>query len=321
MRFGISWGITFVVALVFPIAILFNEGLPWTDRVRWIQNNLSFSVFLLIPYPLAVGVFASTFRVKDFAQLPARLKVPFAGVLILLLSLALVTVIQDALKKESTIAPYELRDASGALELERRMRAAVQAKIKSGAGARAEYVADPRVRYFSSLQDLWARGSVATKWAKVLHWMGSWFGVIFFWYLLVVVGSTRKTHPGKDRLILSFALLITWFPMRMYSEWYINFYVLDLRSYQPFIIFSALAISGLVLVAVLLKPGSVVQIISGFIGAAVVVLGFLGKLQPSWVRFVAEAIEKVSFNTFLTIELIILLTFVALVIPVFGTRG
>ena len=108
----------------------------------------------------------------------------------------------------------------------------------------------------------------------------------------------------KEKLVLIFVLLVSWFPMRLHTEWYQNEFHRQhwLRKYSAFWMLAFLAFALLLLVIFILKPKGIIVLISAALMEAL--LAVIGKFKPEWLRAVAYLLESVSFVYFLAMYLV-----------------
>ena len=120
-------------------------------------------------------------------------------------------------------------------------------------------------------------------------------------------------EPSKNKLVLVYILLLTWFPLRLHTEWYQNYFHKKdwLKSYPAFWLLAFLAAAVLVLIILIVKPGGTIKFLSVLNGAFVLVLGAIGKFKPDWLRAAADFLQSTSFVYFLAIYLIFLVLIAA----------
>ena len=309
----LSFAIPFALALSFPVALLLY--LPKsTHPSRWIQNNPSISVFLLSSFPIAVCVFSLSISQDGilpywFSSDTWRVWVSYPAILVTLLVVTLI-VYDDFTRRP--IAPYTLRKraAEEASRLEKELRAEFRNHNKQLEAKRKEY---QKLVKLGTLKAIWARGGPIAYIHLALTWLAALFTLTYFWYL--VAASQFRTTAGaelekasKNKLVLVYLLLLTWFPLRLHTEWYQNYFHKKdwLKSYPAFWLLAFLAFAVLVLVILIVDPGGTIKLLSVVNVVFVAVLGAIGKLKPDWLRAVADFLQSTSFVYFLAIYLIFL---------------
>lgn len=308
----LSFAIPFVLALAYPLALMLY--LPKsTHPQRWIQNNPSFSVFLLSSFPVAVCVLSLSMSQDGvwgywFGGGWQRW-VSYAVLAITLLIVTLI-VLDDFTRRP--MAPYVLRKnaAAQAARLEKELRDASDQENKSVAAKRLEYQKQVKL---GTLKAVLARGGPIAYIHMVLAWMATLVALTYFWYL-VAASQARVTlgqelgDASKNKLVLVYLLLLTWFPLRLHTEWYQNYFHKKdwLRSYPAFWLLAFLGFALLVLIVLIFKPGGAITLVSALNVVFVGVLGLVGKLKPDWLRKVADFLQSTSFVYFLAIYLIFL---------------
>src|ERR1051326_2146462 len=191
-----SFVVAFVVSLSYPATILFYLPKP-TQRTRWIQNNPSYSVFLLSSYPAAVCVFSATINGEVISYWWSGWR-GWVFCLAVALSLVMVTltVLDDFTSKP--IAPYVLKapeaETSSELELELRQASRI-------GGVLYKVVGQKRKRYqelihLKSLKDVFKRGGPVAYVHLALAWIVTLFITAYFWYLAFLLIKTA--HDGTN---------------------------------------------------------------------------------------------------------------------------
>ncbi len=299
----------FVLAIIFPILV--RLSLPAPDAGRWIRNNLSFSVFLVTMFPIAVGTFVRTFDPKPLRRLPPTLRQVLLFVLVVLVGLAATGAIDDLRQAANnrTIEPYSFRDNAETLATEKALRGEVLRKTKTPEEARLAYL---RVeRPFVSVRDFVDRASAAAYWAVLLNLLSGAFLAVVFWHVMVLVlvrarSGQRVSDDVYDSTMLVFGLLVTWFPMRLYAEWYINFGAPEPAGYNAFVVLVGAALVTGTLLFILKKPGNAVTIFSGMSTGVSAILTFLGKWKQGWLGGMAKALESLDTINFVILEMVLM---------------
>lgn len=305
-----SFVIAFVVSLSYPASILFC--LPKsTQPARWIQNNPSYSIFLLSSFPAAVCVFSVTINseVISYWFLPGtwRFWVSCVAILVTLVMIT-VLVLDDFTSKP--FAPYILKakEAEQSSRLERELRAASHAgdlpkKLES---KRREY---QKLVQLNSIRDILRRGGPVAYVHLGLAWITTLFVIAYFWYLILRIipitsHGTNVPESEKEKLIIIFVLLMSWFPMRLHTEWYQNHFHRKhwLRRYSAFWMLAFLALAYLLLVIFILKPQGIIVLI--LVALLEALLATIGKFKPEWLRSLADLLESLPFVYFVAIYLV-----------------
>jgi len=315
---ALSFAIPFALSLSYPIAVLFY--LPRSIHPsRWIQNNPSFTVFLLSSFPIAVCIFSLTVNPEVIEHWlkgsPWHEWVTYPALILTLIIVTLI-VFDDFMRRP--MAPYILkkRAAQEAAALEKQLRDGFATHHKGLEAKRKEY---QKMVQLGSLKAIVSRGGPLTYIHLTLAWVATLFALLYFWYL-VAASEFKLNHGGslgnggEDKLVLIFILLVTWFPLRLHTEWYQNYFHKKdwLKSYPAFWLLAFLAFALLVLVVLIVKPHRIVQFISLLNVVFVALLGLIGRLKPDWLRAVADFLQGASFIYFLAIYLIFLVLVAAI---------
>lgn len=128
----LSFIISFLISLSHPL-ITYLYLRKTTDPVRWIQNNPSYTIFLLSSFPAAVAIFSATMNLQVISYWAADGRLPvFVLAIALILLIVTLTVRQNF--TSHPIAPYVLKQdevaKSVALETDLR-RAAASGRFRS----------------------------------------------------------------------------------------------------------------------------------------------------------------------------------------------
>lgn len=146
-----------------------------------------------------------------------------------------------------------------------------------------------------------------------LAWIVAFFIGSYFFYMAFVLIKTSQDGTNllegeKEKLAVIFVLLLTWFPMRLYTEWYQNeFHRPDwLKEYHAFWTLSVLGAAYLLFVLVILKPqGASILLFAALTPA---LLGLVGQFKPKWLRSFARFLAALTFLDFLVICLAFLVS-------------
>jgi hypothetical protein len=307
----LSFAIPFALALSYPLALLLY--LPKsTHPSRWIQNNPSISVFLLSSFPIAVCVFSISMMQDGILRhwfSGWHVWVSYPAIVVTILVVTLI-VFDDFTRRP--IAPYTLkkRAAEEAARLEKQLRAEYRNPNKHFEGKRKEY---QKLVKLGTLKAIWTRGGPIAYIHLALTWLAALFTLTYFWYLVaasqfITPAGIPLGDPSKNKLVLVYILLLTWFPLRLHTEWYQNYFHNKdwLKGYPAFWLLAFLAFAVLVLIILIVKPGGAIKFLSVLNVVFVAALGAIGKLKPDWLRAVADFLQSTSFVYFLAIYLIFL---------------
>ncbi|MEN8261466.1 MAG: hypothetical protein ABFS02_12955 [Pseudomonadota bacterium] len=335
-RFFWGAGAAFGLAALYPASIWINLG---SDGSRWIQNDLAYSFFVLFILPLAVGVFARSFQFDVLQRLPRTLRYAAVALLLVIEFFAGFLAAQEIFRHDSVPA-FLLRESSEPLRLDQCLRACVrqyQDKTmrcdvedcpgvveqlmlpgEESPGRRAADIFGQAtgVGAFEGYRDVSARANWTVYVSIFFDVASGMFVMLVFWYLVLVVLTRRGREANlSDSLTMVYGLLLLWFPARLYSEWYLNFYTLtSVREYFAFWTLFAVAIMAIPLLVYLFKPGRPVLIFSSVNGVFIAAIGILNHFKPGVLGLVARGFESMPFAYFLAM---VLLVFIVLATMVF----
>lgn len=81
-----------------------------------------------------------------------------------------------------------------------------------------------------------SEGTFRHKWSALLTFLGlSLIAALLAWLLWHVLIRRRLSHGEMETIVLVVGLAVVWFPLRAYSEWYINFAARESLDYEPFL--------------------------------------------------------------------------------------
>jgi hypothetical protein len=206
-------------------------------------------------------------------------------------------------------APYILK----AREAEESSRLELELRDASRTGARPKNIENKRKEYqkqvqLNSVRDIFTRGGPVAYVHLGLAWITTSFVLAYFWYLaLLIYNGTKVLESEKEKLILIFVLLVTWFPMRLHTEWYQNHFYRKhwLRRYSAFWMLAFLGLVYLLLVIFILKPKGIIVLILAALAEAL--LATIGKFKPEWLRSLADLLESLPFIYFVAMYFVILI--------------
>jgi hypothetical protein len=301
--------ISFVISLSHPLIIFFYLPKP-TQPARWIQNNPSYTVFLLSSFPAAVAVFVATINWQVISYWTAGWRLLVFGIVIGLIFVIVTLAVRDNFTSHP-IGPYVLKrkqaEESFALEMElRRARPSKGFLSDSLRTKRNDY---QKLIHLKSGREILKRGGPVAYVHLGLAWIVTFFISTYFFYMAFLLVKTGQEginflEGEKEKLAVIFVLLLPWFPMRIYTEWYQNeFHRPDwLKQYSAFWTLAFLAVAYLWFVIVMLRPqGTSILILTALtplIPAAV------GKFKPEWLRLFARYLASLPFIYFVVICLV-----------------
>jgi len=320
-KFRLAVGAAFLAGMSYPIAVfLGNQG--WEDSRRWIHNDPGFTVFLPLILPFAFGVFVANVDLKPLERLSRAKRSLILGVLVLLVALALMVSVVDLNGQVSS--PVRYKNAVEVLKHETALRQRVKDKVDEVRKASTEKVRaakalilattihDVRDEYLSkwprinSLSALVEVGAPAAWVAFILNVLAALFAATFFWYCWVLVQFRRDwTATQYDWLLLAVGLWMGWFPLRLYSEWYLNFYSMQgMASYGVFGLLVGVAVLAYLFVAFRVASRLNVKIFATVATALIGVVTTIGRLAPEWLEGIAWVVEGWDFRLYVVLLLL-----------------
>jgi hypothetical protein len=300
----------FALMLVFPLALWKRCG-PSAHRL--LKNDPCFGFFTPLVFPLAMGILADTVAESGLGTHPQVL----AGVFVVFLLLAGLLIHADM--KIGPLEPYMIR-TDDALTHETEMRARLHALYRDlhtgDLSPVQKEAAKEEIRIlqreasvqhralaggFMSWRDLHARGA-GVAWAQVFvnSVVAAGCAALFSWLVCAISGWTAPGAKAANANMLCVGLLMLWFPLRIYSEWYTGFYTFrGLREYWTFWFLTVVAMVGILLVTVQLSPGPLPASLAAFGAAVLAIFGVLAKLKPELVGYAAVVFEEMPLIPYL----------------------
>ncbi|HVR40653.1 MAG TPA: hypothetical protein VMU84_16275 [Thermoanaerobaculia bacterium] len=315
--------------MIFPLALWGRCG---GAAHRLLKNDPAFGFFTPLVFPLAMGVLAKT-AATGWPALSDRQQPALIGVFVVFALLA--TLLIHADMKIGPLEPYMLRSDDALVheaEVRGKLRTlyreihtgdlpADQRKIATDEIGGLQRAAHERSRElaagFGSWRDLRKRGAgVAFAQVFVNCIVATGCAALFAWLLIAAYRALIATTPEKltdalrneaiaiaaanDANMLCVGLLMLWFPLRLYSEWYTGFYTFrGLREYVTFWFLSVVAVVGVLLIAIILKPGALGLGMTAFGTTVMIVFGLFAKLKPELVGYAAVVFEEMPLVPYL----------------------
>lgn len=311
---------TFALAALYPVVLTWQCG--WAQAARWAKNDIAFTVFVLWIFPLITGLLATSLLpgVWHYST-PAirRALLPVGGLLVI----ASVIVVHGDISRvdnDDLIVPPEpvvvrgtqavllddelrkpLRDAyREVLERVRYLKEDEQALAwKEYEDLRKAHVAKYRaaVPGFSGIRDAAQRSSITAVVKLILNVMVAVTIALVFLCLTAAVAilyTQTRSRLNAEALLVTYSLGCLWFPMRLYTEWYIGFYSFALDSYLAFWILAFVALIGLPLLVYVLKPGNVAVTIPSMAAAVGVIFSGIAWFKPHVLWYLGNIVEKLN---------------------------
>lgn len=332
-KYFYGMGITFGLACLYPSTILINLR---SDGYRWIQNDPAYSFFVLFMLPLAVGIYLGTFKYKYFKDLD-KAKRTALTVLLLVMNLFAVIFGWNETFRGPVLTPAMLKESEKAVIVDRCLRKCIHAIRGQNAilcrnndcleitgSLQSVPLKDASIKAahlytqimgetasFKSVRDFFARASTTAFVSSFFNILSGVFVMWVLWYVVLLVifhrGSPLNTH---DDLVVIYSLLLLWFPSRIYSEWYSNFYsIAHFRNYYAFWFLLTVAIMAIPLLVLLLKPGRPVAVFTTLNAIFIALIGIVNHFKPDWLNAIAQGIESMPFFYFSAFLLLIAVVF------------
>lgn len=332
----------FFLAALYPLTLIWQCG--WTHAQHWLNNDVAFTIFVLWVFPLIVGLTSSALLPGIRRQSSTRLRRILYGTATLLLIAATIVVLRDVVRldpetkqplapepmhvpgidaivtDEQLRAPLRkqysamIRDAAVSTEEERLQ--AQKAYRSARAAAAAQYA--EKHPGFKTIGEAFTDGS-ATWYVKFFLNLVVALTLALIFLILVAAVTVRLRHPTKDfnadALLLTYCLACLWFPLRLYTEWYLGFFSLArLEGYPAFWVLLVLGIIGLILLVIVTKPERLSITVPSIIAALGVAFSAIAWFNPTMLWYVGRIVETLDVWMFLVLGVIVVTPLAAIAV-------
>ena len=223
-RFFWGFGATFLVSLLWPLSLLI-----WLPEYAslWIQNNPTFTLIHLTFFSGAIGLFASVLDLDQLRRLPGPL---LASVLALLVGFVVIVsglAYNDLVYRELSI----YQQSPHATEVQEGLR-----KMWKEKGQDTDEYKKLLEEYKGLVKPPDSFGSVLQRCTPVafvtllMNWGFGVFWATYMWYIFVLgvlwaLGYAKLNRLKDPRLVVTLAMITTWFPARLYGDWWQHCFV------------------------------------------------------------------------------------------------
>ena len=302
-RFRATFLVTVTLAAVYPLLCFLIVG---SEGLRWLRNNPAYAFFVVIVEPCAVASFAVAFDLRIVRGLSVTKRRWMAAFLVAALGLVVINVIDDA--RQEPIPPLHVSQPLELLRLDTELRRDLpeqrtETTHQASESARRLYNERVRARVDTSSGVAVLRGSNILGWtAMVQNLLTTAFALVVFAYLIVLANVAQRATPEREAMVTVCLLLLLWFPMRLYSEWYENYYSLAyMQDYAAFVALAILAVVALMLLVYVVKPGAPLKVFAATHMAILVGAGVAAAFKPGAVGYLAEAFERLTLPTLIAV--------------------
>ncbi len=317
--------VTFGLGAMYIALVLIQ--IPAPQSKMYIVNTPNYSIFYLVFLPIAIGLICATVVETVRLRNPAR---GWKWLWAVCMIFVVFVVFPDALNKGPPLTPQQLQfqtenELKSALAISEftRLRSPEDTQIPRRqeyveAMAKFTGVAPESMLRFKDARDFIARASILA-WADMVLTAAAGFAVVtlmvYLIYLRVAMRAQKLDRRVKDHVLLAYSILVAWFPFRIYSLWYDNYYSFSDAVVNGIIVAGVAAIFGVFLLLLLLKPGPVVSVLTAVPTVTSIAFGAIAKIDPQLLSPIGAAINSMSIWIFITIEVILLAMLLAVVVP------
>jgi hypothetical protein len=308
--FLISWALSALLAVATQFSMWWQLGGDWP---RWFRHEPVLSVFSLVLFPIVFAVVVTT--LVDLRQRALTYAAEAGwnrggrrylaiGLSALALAVTALGVVVDLDRRP--FPPFLLSDRA-MVEEEAALRASILERDQSGIDTvDGFFAAYPPI---SGLGDLYRRGSVAAFSVLILNFVNVTI-VLGFFLILGFTATCLDEEEVQQRyfrtLLVPATLAMTWFPLRLYAEWYTAFYSLSfLTEYTALFILTLLAAGGLTYLVHLSNPGLTLATYSAVATLVTVGASVAAWWQPDTLAQVRDVMDNFSWVHYLMIFMIL----------------
>jgi hypothetical protein len=336
--FLLSWALSALLAVATQFSMWWQLGGDWP---RWFRHEPVLSVFSLVLFPIVFAVVMTTlfdlrpraFRyAADAGWDRGGRRYLAIGLSALALGVTALGVVVDLDRRP--FPPFLLSDRT-MVEEETALRASILERDQSGIDKALERYrqgqpgggavpadgtagSDPAAAVdgffaayppISGLVDLSRRGSVAAFSVLILNFVNVTI-VLGFFLILGFTATCLDEEEVQQRyfrtLLVPATLAMTWFPLRLYAEWYTAFYSLSfLTEYTALFILTLLAAGGLTYLVHLSNPGLTLATYSAVATLVTVGASVAAWWQPDTLAQVRDVMDNFSWVHYLMIFMIL----------------
>ncbi len=337
-RFFWGFGPSFLVSLLWPLSLVI-----WLPQYAslWIQNNPTFTLIHLTFISGAVGLFASIVSLEPFRPLPMFVRFLFFGVLAVFVLVVTGFVYEDLVyrdvsayqqKPEATKAQEDLRQYWKDHEQE---LSQLWKQKKPGSPEYARKLADfkEKTKPPGSFTEVRKRITPVAYVTLLMNWGFGVFVATYFWYIaslgvLFFFKRVNKDWLTDPRLVVALAMVATWFPARLYGDWWQHCFLPPSTAEAANPVFNATLIIAFLVLLLLIyyqvigvlnfAPKAFTFFVFGLI-AVVVVLSALNLTTPIF-EFIEEGSHHGIFG-FVAVGCVLLSIALVVAINVFPQPG
>jgi hypothetical protein len=299
------------VGLGLSIAIGLCVRMGLADGLRWTQNWPSATTFMVSSYAMAAGIFAYVVRTAP-SVIPAG---AFRWTLFAFAGIVALVVISNAWTDFTLEDPNPtiLNRLGGrgddVIRLERQLRALPPSGRQDSALAR-EY--RRLVKPFANLRGVRSRANWLAYVLLLENIQAGLLAGAFLVYAIAFALFVPQAERGAapQQLVAVLMLFLTWYPFRLYAQWYqYSIYREEFSSQRLFWFLLAVAIGAMVLLFFVAKPGTTLTVSGGLFVLVGSVLGAAKLFNWEWtqrvVRRCADGLADCPFGYYAMLYLLV----------------
>lgn len=322
-RFWWWFAASTVVTSLHPLGVYIAR--PGAASQAWIKNDPAMTAFAvcMLPWIIAIG---ATILLPDLCEnFTAHARQTCGRIFAGLTLVALFLIVLPDLRR-SPVEPYVLKTVDAAATVEETQReivrqkyteyereppttkddiAAMEVALRTTSRTAVDAYKVEATAGFSGLADF-ARRARFSGWTKLFINAVSGVVVSFYFAVILTVGYTLlmgQRHPfNVEALLIAVSLFVLWFPMRLYTEWYLHFFTLSyLENFAAFFVLMFVALLSLLWVVFIVKPSRAAVTIPTLASAFTAAFGLVTLFKPTMLWTLARAFEKMDFEYVLAI--------------------
>ena len=289
--------------------ILLDIRMGWQRARRWIQHDPVCGLFLPFIFPIIIGKYFTFVRWSVIDPRQGITIIACDVVLVALIVLGAILTLRNAADSRSVPAPYLLTTREGIEAADDNHLANIEWLKRVGPTPLLQNAAIEDYRKL--FQQKWRKPGLVARFDIGMNLIVVICSVFMVWYLmpLVVIHKELKELDASapSSLVLCAVLVGFWYPLRLYADWYLNFF--SFKNIPParlaaFWTLLLLYLEGLALVFATVHLAKFPLTIAALQAGTAVLLGLVNVAKPGAVRALVFGWVEAPFGYYCAVVLI-----------------
>ncbi len=301
--FWLAYFVCVALYVSYPITLFLS--VDNSNAFRWLKHEPAYNLFALMVLPIAFALFVRTFEPRKILQgLGRNAKAVFSIGFVFLFAISVYLGITDGLRK-TVVQPFYFEDVELYVTKEAKLRKTIEEQKEKNIKYDSAIIENAKFANWDYFID--NAGFIAYL-SIFLDSFGYCFVFMYFWLIAFIMAKNREmARSEKKNLALIFVLLITWFPMRIYSDWYLNFFQLStIHNYSSFWIFLILAVVVGFIIVFKFKISEKLLIAESVLVLVVVAAAIVLHSSIEFLWFTWSIVDNMDFVQYLGVNAILL---------------